>query len=104
MRDLPPIHPGEQLGQEFIKPLGITAYRLAEDIGVPVARVQAIIAGAAWDHRGWYFRHLARVVAEHATGLRAGNRSGGLGGTPPLHSPRLRCRRPDRRHTSNATR
>ena len=44
MRDLPPIHPGEQLREEFMKPLGLTAYRLAKDIGVPVTRVQAIIA------------------------------------------------------------
>ena len=44
MRDLPPIHPGEQLREEFMRPLGLTAYRLAKDIGVPVTRVQAIIA------------------------------------------------------------
>src|SRR6516162_6884851 len=44
MRDLPPIHPGEQLREEFMKPFGLTAYRLAKDIGVPVTRVQAIIA------------------------------------------------------------
>lgn len=44
MRDLPPIHPGEQLREEFMKPLGITAYRLAKDIGVPVTRVQEIVA------------------------------------------------------------
>jgi addiction module HigA family antidote len=44
MRDLPPIHPGEQLHEEFMKPLGITAYRLAKDISVPVTRIQAIIA------------------------------------------------------------
>ena len=44
MRDLPPIHPGEQLREEFMRPLGLTAYRLAKDIGVPVSRVQAIIA------------------------------------------------------------
>jgi addiction module HigA family antidote len=43
-RDLPPIHPGEQLREEFTKPLGITADGLANDIGVPVTRVQAIIA------------------------------------------------------------
>jgi addiction module HigA family antidote len=47
-RDLPPIHPGEQLREEFLLPLGITAYRLAKDIGVPVTRIQAIIA----EHRG----------------------------------------------------
>ena len=45
MRGLPPIHPGEQLREEFMKPFGLTAYRLAKDIGVPVTRIQAIIAG-----------------------------------------------------------
>ena len=44
MRDLPPIHPGEQLREEFMKPLGLTAYRLAKDLGVPVTRIQAITA------------------------------------------------------------
>ena len=44
MRDLPPIHPGEQLREEFMKPLEITAYRLAKDIGVPVTRIQEIVA------------------------------------------------------------
>jgi antitoxin HigA-1 len=43
MRDLPPVHPGEQIREEFMKPLGLTAYRLAKDIGVPVTRVQAIV-------------------------------------------------------------
>jgi antitoxin HigA-1 len=44
MRDLPPIHPGEQLREEFMQPLGLTAYRLAKDLHVPVTRVQAIIS------------------------------------------------------------
>lgn len=44
MRDLPPIHPGKQLREEFMKPLEIIAYRLAKDIGVPVTRIQEIIA------------------------------------------------------------
>ncbi len=62
MRDLPPIHPGEQLREEFLKPLGLTAYRLAKDIGVPVTRVQAILAerrGISGDtalRLGRYFR------------------------------------------------
>lgn len=43
MRDLPPVHPGEQLREEFMKPLGLTAYRLAKDLNVPVTRIQAII-------------------------------------------------------------
>lgn len=41
--DLPPVHPGEQLREEFMAPLGITAYRLAKEIDVPVSRVQAIM-------------------------------------------------------------
>jgi addiction module HigA family antidote len=44
MRDLPPIHPGEQLREEFMVPMGLTAYRLAKDIGVPVTRIQEIVA------------------------------------------------------------
>ena len=42
-RDLPPIHPGEQLREEFMKPLCLSAYRVAKDIGVPVSRIQAIV-------------------------------------------------------------
>jgi addiction module HigA family antidote len=42
-RDLPPIHPGEQLREEFMKPMGLSAYRVAKDIDVPVSRVQAIL-------------------------------------------------------------
>jgi addiction module HigA family antidote len=44
VRDLPPIHPGEQLREEFMKPLGLTAYRLAKDLNVPVTRIQAIVS------------------------------------------------------------
>jgi addiction module HigA family antidote len=44
MRDLPPIHPGEQLREEFMKPLGITAYRLAKDLGMPTTHIQSIVA------------------------------------------------------------
>ena len=43
-RDLPPIHPGDQLREEFMIPLGLSAQRLAEDIDVPVSQVQAVIA------------------------------------------------------------
>ena len=44
MRDLPPIHPGEQLREEFMLPLGLTAYGLSKALGVPTTRIQAIIA------------------------------------------------------------
>ena len=39
----PPIHPGEILLKEFLEPLGISQYRLAKDINVPVPRINAII-------------------------------------------------------------
>src|SRR5689334_25406995 len=42
---LPPIHPGEILLEEFLKPLGISQYRLAKEIGVPAQRVGDIVAG-----------------------------------------------------------
>jgi len=40
-----PIHPGEILREEFLEPLGISAYRLAKDIGVPKNRVTGIVNG-----------------------------------------------------------
>lgn len=43
MAKLPKIHPGEVLREEFLEPLGLSGYRLAKDIGVPVTRVHAIV-------------------------------------------------------------
>lgn len=37
--------PGEILSEEFLKPMGISAYRLAKDIGVSQIRVSEIISG-----------------------------------------------------------
>ena len=42
---LPPIHPGEILLEEFLKPMGISQYRLAKDISVPARRVNEIALG-----------------------------------------------------------
>jgi addiction module HigA family antidote len=42
---LPPIHPGEILMEEFLKPLGITQYKLAKDIHVPARRINEIVHG-----------------------------------------------------------
>src|SRR5438477_12624263 len=39
---LPPVHPGEVLLEEFLKPLAISQYRLAKDISVPPRRVNEI--------------------------------------------------------------
>jgi addiction module HigA family antidote len=44
-RDLPPVHPGEILLEDFLKPMGITRYRLAKSIGVSQRRVDEICAG-----------------------------------------------------------
>jgi len=41
--ELPPIHPGEILMEEFLKPLGLSQYRVAVDLGVPPRRVNEII-------------------------------------------------------------
>ena len=40
-----PIHPGEVLLEEFLKPMGISQYRLAKDISVPARRINEIIHG-----------------------------------------------------------
>ncbi|MBK9330692.1 MAG: HigA family addiction module antidote protein [Sphingobacteriales bacterium] len=45
MRKLKNIHPGEVLQEEFLGPLGITAYRLSKDIGIPQTRVSEIVKG-----------------------------------------------------------
>ena len=42
---LPLVTPGEMLVEEFLKPLGITEYRLAKDIGVPARRINEIVKG-----------------------------------------------------------
>ena len=45
MRKLKPVTPGELLLEEFLKPMGISQYRLAKEIGVPAQRIGEIIAG-----------------------------------------------------------
>ena len=40
-----PIHPGETLREGFLKPLGLTANRLAIELRVPVTRVNDIVGG-----------------------------------------------------------
>ena len=44
-RDLKPVHPGEVLLEEFLKPLNISQNRLALDIGVPPRRINEIVLG-----------------------------------------------------------
>ena len=44
-RDFDPIHPGEILLEEFLKPMEITQYRLAKSISVPQRRISEIVQG-----------------------------------------------------------
>jgi addiction module HigA family antidote len=44
-RKTAPIHPGEILLEEFLKPLGVSQYRLAKDISVPGRRINEIVLG-----------------------------------------------------------
>ena len=45
VREIPPIHPGEVLLEEYLKPMSITQYRLAKDIHVDPRRINEIIHG-----------------------------------------------------------
>lgn len=45
MKKLPNIHPGTVLKEEFLVPMGISAYRLAKDVGIPQTRVSQLIKG-----------------------------------------------------------
>lgn len=79
-KKLPPITPGEILMEEFLKPMGISQYRLAKEIGVPAQRISEIVAGkravtADTDLRlcrffgltdGWWLRAQARYDMECA--------------------------------------
>lgn len=44
-RKLAPVHPGEVLLADFLEALGITQYRLAQDISVPPRRINEIVLG-----------------------------------------------------------
>ena len=85
MRIVSPVSPGEMLEEEFLKPLGLTKYRLAKDIGVPAQRIGDIVAGkraitADTDLRlcryfglsdGWWLRSQANydtVIARESMG------------------------------------
>ena len=79
-KKLAPVTPGEMLLEEFLKPMGISQYRLAKEIGVPAQRIGEIVAGrraitADTDLRlcrffgmseGWWLRAQARYDTECA--------------------------------------
>lgn len=45
MPDFEPIHPGEILSKDFLKPMGISEYRLAKAMNVPPRRINEIVHG-----------------------------------------------------------
>src|SRR5690242_19658135 len=63
---LPPIHPGEILREDYMKPLGLTAHRLAMALHVPSTRIAEIVherRGITADtavRLGRYFKSTAR--------------------------------------------
>lgn len=80
MREIAPVSPGEMLEEEFLKPLGMTKYRLAKEIDVPPQRIGDIVSGkrgitADTDLRlcrffgmsdGWWLRLQAKYDTEMA--------------------------------------
>jgi len=40
---LPPLHPGEMLREEFMKPMGLTPYKIAKACGVPRTRIERLV-------------------------------------------------------------
>ena len=45
MSKLKPVTPGELLFEEYLKPMGLSQFRLAKEIGVPAQRIGEIVAG-----------------------------------------------------------
>jgi antitoxin HigA-1 len=45
LRDFPPIHPGEILLEDFLNPMNISQYHVAQSIGVPPRRINEIVHG-----------------------------------------------------------
>ena len=45
LETLPPVHPGEVLLEDFMKPLALSQYRVAKDIGVTPIRISQIVHG-----------------------------------------------------------
>ena len=45
MKKLRNIHPGEVLHDEFLTPLGLSAYKVSKDIGIPQTRMSEIVKG-----------------------------------------------------------
>lgn len=93
-KKLKPVFPGEMLAEEFLKPLGMSNYRLAKEIGVPPQRIGDILANkrsitADTDLRlcrffglseGWWLR----LQADYDTAMAKGTMAKTLAKITPL--------------------
>jgi addiction module HigA family antidote len=81
-----PIHPGEILLEEFLAPLAISQYRLAQAIGVPPRRINEIVHGKRSISPDTALRlspgtrHVGSVLDELADSLRLGRPARGPSG------------------------
>ena len=66
-RRLPPVHPGEILRDEFLTPMKISVYELANAIKVPRTRVNDIVLGRRGDHDR--YRGSPRAILRHIIGV-----------------------------------
>ena len=79
---LAPIHPGEILREDFLKPLGLSINALARERHVPANHVSGIVNEKARHQRADgalarpIFWHIPRALAQPAAGLRIGHGSG----------------------------
>jgi addiction module HigA family antidote len=77
---LEPIHPGEILHEEFMRPMAVSINALAREIAVPPNRVSDIVNGKRSItadtalRPGQVFRRVARAVAQPPGGLRPARR------------------------------
>ena len=52
MTECDPTTPGEILLEEFLRPMGLSQYRLAKELAIPAQRISAIVAGKRAIYRG----------------------------------------------------
>src|ERR1700743_2195152 len=82
---LAPIHPGEVLEEEFLKPLDLSQYRLAKGLRVPARRINEIVLGKRAItadtalRLGRFFRNSARFWLNLQTGFDLENEADRLG-------------------------
>jgi addiction module HigA family antidote len=76
--NLAPVHPGEVLLEEFLKPMGLSQNRLALDIRVPARRINEIVHGKRRITPdtaltpGKILQHVTPILAWLTDGLRSG--------------------------------